>query len=136
MPRPAGALAVGLATAAFALAFVAPSPVEAQSPVTVDLTCPADDSGELVVKVKPWVYEVDLDTTQVGEWVLNVDADIEIAAKKPGRWPWKKEKLKDKKKVKMKEWKTGIKKGDEFDYSITVYCGEHFVLVDPRVRVR
>ncbi len=74
MPRPAGALAVALAAAVFALAFVAPSPVEAQ--VTVDVTCPSEQNPQLVVTVEPWVYEVE--EGDPGEWILSIEDDIEI----------------------------------------------------------
>jgi hypothetical protein len=135
MPRSAGALAVTLATAAFALGLVAPSPVEAQNAVTVDVTCPSEQNPQLVVRVDPWVYEVDLNGP--GEWNLNIEDDIEIAAKQSGKWFWKKEKVKDKKKVKLTEWKDKeFKSGDYFDYNITVHCGASSAVIDPRVRVR
>lgn len=131
MPRPAGALAVALATAVFALVLVAPSPVEAQ--VTVEVTCPSEQNPQLVVKVEPWVYEVE--EGDPGEWILSIEDDIEVAAKKPGKWPWKKEKIKDKKKVKFKDWKDNVEKKDYY-YNITVHCGATSAVIDPRVRVR
>lgn len=135
MPRSANVLAFVIVMAVSALALLAPSRVEAQSAVTVDVTCPTEQNPQLVVKVDPWVYEVDKGGP--GEWILNIEDDIEIAAKKPGQWFWKKEKVKAKKKVKLQEWKEKeFKKGDYFDYNITVHCGASSAVIDPRVRVR
>lgn len=139
MPRLIRVLVPVIAVAALSapIAYAQDAPARPPKQVVVTAKCPNNGHGPLTVTVNPWTVVVLQDDPT--RWILKTNRpstnSIKIEAKETSDWLYPDRELSGEGEVTFEKMKGNMKRGTEYYYNITVYCGEDKVVIDPRVRV-
>jgi hypothetical protein len=130
-------LVLVLVAAGSALSLAAQGQEGGQPPVdvTVNVTCPQDlSSGQLIVRVNPWVYTRAPGADATFRLLTNRPAEnqITIEAKESSAWPYPSRQETGPNVVTF----TGMNGGaGDYYYNIVISCDGEQVIIDPRMKV-